>query len=91
MLKDRHFTMNGCQIVNFCDTVEHFFEKIALQIKKYQFFYKIFNKRHVNVSKIKTSKMTKQYIQQAVFHKENVYITYISDCSFFFCIHYTYE
>ena len=38
MLKDRHFTVNSCQIVNFCDTVEHFFEKIALKIKKYQFF-----------------------------------------------------
>ena len=42
MLKDRHFTVNGCQIVNFCDTVEHFLEKIALEIKKYQFFKKIF-------------------------------------------------
>ena len=42
MLKDRHFTVNGCQIVNFCDTVEHFLEKIALEIKKYQFFKKNF-------------------------------------------------
>ena len=33
--KDHHFTVNGCQIVKFCDTVEHFFEKIALTIKKY--------------------------------------------------------
>ena len=34
--------------------------------------------------------MTKQCIQQAVFpYKENVYITYISHCSFVFCIHYT--
>ena len=89
MLKGRHFTVNGCQIVNFCDTVEHFFEKIALKIKKYQFFYKFFNKRHVNISKIKLSKITKQCIQQAVFHKENASVTYISHCSFFFCIHYT--
>ena len=67
MLKDRHFTVNGCQIVNFCDTVEHFFEKIALKIKKYQFFYKFFNKRHVNISKIKISKITKQGNRQLPF------------------------
>ena len=67
MLKDRHFTVNGCQIVNFCDTVEHFFEKIALKIKKYQFFYKFFNKRHVNISKIKIPKITKQGNRQLPF------------------------
>ena len=38
--------------------------------------------RHANVAKMKISKMTKQCIQQAVNHKENVSITYISHYSF---------
>ena len=83
------FTVNGCQIVKFCDTVEYFFQNIALKIKKYQSFYKFFCERYVNVPKMKILKMTKQCIQQAVFHKENVYITYVSQITLLFFVYIT--